>query len=587
MIRLAASGKPALVASGVAALVSASGSGGSSSGFPTAVSLVDFQTSYSKAIPIVQRAAGQTVGNVPVLFTFVGPEPSTAQAQVTRGGAVIVPWTTLTNLNIGTASGQGILPGVPQGTGYLLHVRVPASSSTWLTSNGAQVWGVGVIFLMEGQSNMAQITSGGFNDYNVPGTSQAEFAYWNSGAIPGAFFDNAGWHGPSNGGSGPTGTDSAGDTLGDSLLLFLRLFAAALKSKYGVTVPVGIVPWAFDATGIAAFLAPAGQDYTNIFNNAGNTVGSIGFASPGNVYAGDFEGVLWHQGESDAGSTSPASYQTSLQSLYQTYLSYVSKFGRTAANLLFGVAVLGNYDVTAAPKIENIRLGEISFEAFAQGNGWPNAKLAMSCIDLWRGSSVGTNPPNNTLHMTASVVQRRAMRRFLQTVFKFTGCSGNGPSGEPFSGRGPQIMPTPARTGNVVTLSVQHEGGTALVVGNANTNAPAASGTPPTGFYVNTASDFSGTYIVPTIALVNSSTQIQLTFPGGTSYPVYVKYQGGKIGNTTVDGSGFTDSCYPNINNPIYDNTTYPLALGGLIASADQETLGLPLLPTNGAITVN
>lgn len=368
--------------------------------------------------------------------------------------------------------------------------------------------------------------------------------------------------------------------------MFLRILAAALKAKYGVTVPVGIIPWDADATAIASFLPPNGNEYRGLWNNGGTTSYSIGFSSPANYYAGDFEGSLWHQGESDQASSS-ATYQGELQSLQAAYLSYVSKFGRTAANFLLGIAVLGNYDTTAAPDIENVRIAEANFEAWAQANGYPNTRLAMSCVDLWRGTSVGTNPPSNTLHMQAETVQRRGIRHLLQTVLKFTGCSGNGPSGNPFSGRGPQINTTASRTGNVVTLSVIHEGGTSLVVGNASTNAAASAGTPPTGFYANTKADFSGSYVVPTVALANGNTQIQLTFPSGTTYPVYLKYQGGKIGNTTVDSSGFTDSCYPNINNPIYDNVTYPLAVGGVINSADQETLGLPLLPTNGSMTVN
>lgn len=513
---------------------------------PTTMALVDMQTSKAGVRPIVQRKAGTTAADVPVLFTYTGAAPSRPEARVVRyaGGAVVRDWAPLTSLSASGGSGAGRLAGVPQGIDYLLQLRdglQPENSAT--RSDGVVPWGVGVVFLFQGQSNMISTLTGRYLD-TVPGSSPArdEYAYFNAGLINGAVFDSAGWHAPSNGSNGPSGSTP---TATGNVIAFMRIVAARVQALYGYPVPVGIIPHAYNATGIGAF-QPGGNYYNELFGRSGATVGAIGLASPGNVYAGDFEGVMYHQGEANVADTT-AVYSDKLRVLYEGYLAYVAQFGRTANHLLFGPAVIGTMSST---NIESIRNAYAHFESYAKGRGWNRVQVGWMTTDL---------ALTDGLHFGGAAEQRRSMRRAIQTVLKYMGAA-------TFSGRGPQLSPVAARAGDVVTLSVVHEGGSALATANAGA---------PAGFYVNAAADFSGADITPAVTLANGNTQIQLTMPGGTAYPVYVKYLGARIGTIT--------SAQPDISNPVYDNVQYPTGA----TSTDVEALGLPLLPTFAAIRVD
>ena len=112
--------------------------------------------------------------------------------------------------------------------------------------------------------------------------------------------------------------------------------------------------------------------------------------------------------------------------------------------------------------------------------------------------------------------------------------------------------------------------------------APAAPGQAITGWYANTAADFTGTDLGITVSLAAGGTKVAVTFPAGTPFPAYVKHLGGRIGSTAVDANGFTASCNPDIRNLLYDTAPYPTGATG----TDVEALGLPLRPSAGAVVV-
>lgn len=570
-------------------LLTPAGSGGGGGSF-TSLSLIDFVTSYAPVQPVVQRSAGLTTGQVPVLFGFAGGTPTSIQARVVKAsdGTTVFDWTALSGLTLGSVTGRGYLDGVPQGKGYLLQVRdgVTQPTSGALFSTGTVPWGVGVVILAQGQSNMVQTLAGNYQAV-VPGTSLEEIDYY-AANIPGSFYDNNGWHGQgvNDGSQGPGGGDSSTNTNGGNPQMFVRIVAGALLARYGYEVPIALIPMAYNQTLIEAFIDPrvgyaSGTAYADLFGASGTTLGNFGLASPSNVYAGDFEAVAFHQGEANSGDA-VAVYIAKLQALYQTYLNYVAQFGRTPANLVFAPAILGNYAVTGEPAIENIRIAEAQFVQQAnagtltgQTTPWPAVQVGWTTIDLWRGTgTVGVNPPSDDLHFEIPAIQQRSMRRVIQTVLHSIGASGNGPSGQPFSGAGPSLAGTFTLSGLTATFDVTFTGGTTL--------APPASGNPITGWYANTAADFSGTDIAITVALASSGTKVAVTFPTGTTFPAYVKHLGGLIGSTVVDSGGYTASCYPNISNILYDNCSYPTGCTG----TDIDALGLPLLPSVGALTV-
>lgn len=522
---------------------------------PTTLTLTDYQVAHAAVNPIIQRSAGLTTGNVPVLFTFTGSSPSNIEGRIMQGATVIQTWTSLANATINGNTGLGYLNNIPQGLGYTVQIRdglQPANSAT--ISNGVQLFGIGCVFILSGQSNMAGSMSANYNQF-VPGTSTGEYYYFTGGNVNAALFDTYGWHSPSNGGNGVSGTMS--DTSGGGLCMFLRLVSTQLAVKYSKSIPVGLIPWAFGGTSIDAF-NPSGARYTSLFNGSGSTGGTIGFLTPKNIWAGDIEGFIWHQGEADQ-AISAASYTAKLTTLYQAHLTYVAQFGRSASQFLFAPAVLGVYTPANCSTIENMRNAVANFET---ATALSTARIGWTTIDCDTSFGSGAG-----LHFVKDADKFKSIKRMIQTVYKFLGIS-------TFGGRGPTINTTPARSGLNVTLSIVHEAGTAI---SLPTLASA-----PTGFYANTAADFSGTDIVPTASLINSNTQIQLVFPGGTTFPVYVKYMGGKIGSAVVDGQGYTASCNPNILNCVYDNVSYPTNATG----TDIEALGLPLLPTVGSITI-
>lgn len=512
---------------------------------PDALVLVDFQTSKAVVRPIVQRRAGTEYADVPVLFTYTGLMPTNVQARVVAsvGGAVVKDWTDLSSTSFAAPNGLGYLDSVPQGADYLLQIRDGLNPTNDATiSNGAVPWGVGVVVLFMGQSNaVVTLGAGSYTDI-VPGTALTEYAFYNDGHVCGSIFDSAGWHAPSNGSNGPTGINTA---VG-GVMYFMRRVAEALETTHGKKVPVGLIPHAFGATSISQYF-PDGDMFSPLLVGSGSAAGSIGFASPKNIWAGDFEGVVWHQGEANCGDTR-AHYLADLKTLYQGFLDYVAPFGRSASSLFFLPAVLGSYGVGSCASIENIRGAVLDLESFAASNGWPRVKAGWNCIDL-------DATLNDGLHFTGAFA-KSSMRRAIQSVLKQIGCS-------TFSGAGPRITGL-SRSGDVATLTVTRDGGSALVT-------PTASA--PSGFLANTQADFNGPAITVTAAIVGAA--IQVTFPGGTTYPAYLKYMGGKIGTAS--------SCSPDITNPIYDNAAYPTGATG----TDVEARGLPLMPTADALVVS
>ena len=566
-------------------------------GSPTTLTLVDVSTpgvTYNCPVgeqPIFSRSqgvtyGGQPAGNIPVLFTYTGTAPSNVQARVVNNvGTQIVPWQTLTSVTFGgSLNGQGFLPAVPQGINYLLQIRDglnPSNPST--ISNGTHKFGVGVVVMFNGQSNMEGILSLGAS-YLVPGTSQTEQQYVTS--LLGTGYDNPTYGGGAQG-SPPYSSNGLKQNLNGSTEIFARVVAASLFTKYGYHVPVMCMPYYISGNPISTFLPVPTSSF---FINSGASATTFGLSSPENFQTGDFEIFFWHQGEGDE-SAGTSYYLGQLQVLYQGLLTWVSKFGRTSSGLSMGVCLLSSQGPGAVP--EYIRQADQLFIAGAQAgtlpsqpNPWPLVECACSCVDV-STAPVGQSPPVAALHITNDIYRRLAMHRMMQTAMYWLGASGNGPSGQPFSGKGPTIDPAYTRTGLTVVFNVVHQGGTALTV--------PTPGNPPTGFYANTsrtttlgAAQFNGTNIALTVSLINSNTQIQIVFPGGTTFPCYLKYQGNVIvGGYPTNGGIYDGSTLPDFSNAIYDNVQYPLGLQGLGTGTDLEAYGMPLQPTIGAITIS
>jgi hypothetical protein len=494
------------------------------------MTLIDFYRDPTHpADPVIQRKAGSNTGTVTVYYNFTGPAPTQPQGKVTQGGTTIVDWTNLTGIVNHPNDGFGILSGIPQGAGYLLHVRdglQPGNAPT--TSDGTVTWGVGVIVLMVGTTNMDRIVGGGATTNVVPGSALTEANYYTATPVHASLFDEFGWHAPS-------AATNYGPFSG-SLFALMRILTAGLQTLYAKAVPVGVVVWTAPATnGLAAFTGPTGAQYLQTIAANGTAPGGIGMGSPGNYYGGDFEIILADHGEADIADTQTI-YQQRLAAFYASMLATVLPFGRGQNNLYYGLCLPGTY--TVPTQMLTIREAVI---AYVRSVANPHVDLSGDLLDL----------ANDGTYLNTAAGELRAMRRLLQGALQFLGCTTVGASG-------PQLGSF-SISGTTVTFSVTHDGGTALQT---------ATGGAPTGFAVNTKADFTGTTITPSsVTLVNSNTQIALALPGGTTFPVYVQYE---------------RALAPNVTNPIYDNVAYPSGTTG----TDVEALGFPLQPTAGPITV-
>lgn len=545
----------------------------------TSLTLTDFYSSHQYARPVIQRSAlsmtdaGGPWGNVPVLFTFAGAQPAYPQARVVKAsdGTAVTGWKTLTNLSVVGNTMLGTLPKVPQGGYYLLQVR--DGQKTTVTSNGSKQWGVGVQILAIGQSNQVGMLDGGV--YNDAVGASNEYDLWFGGQVSASLFGASGWMHPTNTGT-PNGGSSSINYLGGGLFSTMRVVAQGLETKYGKKIPVGLVPWAFNSHPISEFIAtanpisPSSPKIDLLFKGSGTAItGSIGsagynqvgFNSPKNYAFGDFEVVTMYQGEANSdGTMTRAQYFGALKQVYQGLLTQVSPYGRTAAYLAFLPGMLGVNLDSGYMYVERTRGAVLDLEAYAAANGWPKVRLAFHGIDLIPQAS-------NGLHFedldAARQYRRWGLARQQAAMLWALGCS-------PYTGAGPRIASV-SRTGLTATLTVTHEGGTALV-------KPGAGAI--TGFTANTAADFTGTNITVAAAIASNNT-IAISFPGGTSFPVYLKYMGGRDGTLA--------SQQPDSTNPVYDNASLPAGVNVLSSPAlsGGGRAGFPLVPTPDSIVVN
>lgn len=492
-------------------------------------------------------ASGDTTADVPVLFTYNGGAPSSVQVRAIDAGGVAIPgadWIDLQNVTVNAGVGIGYLPGVRAGANYRREIRTGA-----LTDRDVKTFNVGPMILPWGQSNMRGTLDGAdangvgiTTGHIVPGTALDEYGYFNSNNGTGTFFGLNGFVGANNG--GPIGSYY---TIQGGGLSMLRLIANRLKAKYGRDVGVAMNPLANNATAISAFLP--GGFLNGMLTNVGTTAGSMGLSSPGNIIRGDYQAVACLQGESENPTITRAQRFSDLKAFCRMHIDHVALFGRPANKLTFLFAMMG---VANPPQMEVLRGAVLDLVAYGATQGW-DVRIGWNCIDL-----DPANNNNDTLHF-GGMDQARSCRRLTQAFQNALD-----PVGTPFGARGPMLTGAATRSGDDVTLTVAHEGGAAL--------AAKTPGSPITGWYANTAADFSGTDVPLTNVTIVSATQIRVTATGAPA-TFYIKHCGNKLYTAL--------SYHPDVSNLIFDNFVYPTG-----ADATEQLAGLPLLPTPDAIRV-
>jgi hypothetical protein len=542
-----------------------SGTGGTGNNGTTGIALTTLYLGHTMARFNFQpsAASGNTLADIPVLFTYTGSAPTSVQARAIDSTGTAVPgadWTPLQSVTIDSTAktGLGYLPGVRVGAQYRREVRVGTDNTVKATDVGT--FNVGPCIVPEGQSNMVQTLDGNIAyDAAVAGVTPTttEINSWRDNGTA-ALFGLNGYIAPAS--IGGTGSNSIGAgsvaVASGGLFAMQRIVANRLASKYGRKVGVNVAPWARNATAISSFLT---GDFMTLFTNTGTTAGSIGLNSPAGYASGDYQIVTWHQGENQSSTLTRSQRLTDLISFCQAHITNVAKYGRTADKLTFLFAMMGPYGLSPGgavnvPHAEVLRGAVLDLIAYGktQTPAW-DVRIGWTCIDL----DAGLNTTDG-LHLFGDM-KRQSCYRMTQGILRALD-----PTNVAFGGEGPSLTGTYTRSGDDITLPVAQNGGTAL--------AAKTPGSPITGWYANTAADFSGTDIALTNVTIIDATHVRVTATGAPT-TFYIKHCGGRL---------YTAQSYrPDVSNLVYDNVVYPTG-----ANAGDQYTGLPLQPTPDAIRI-
>jgi hypothetical protein len=522
-------------------------------------------------------ASGNTLADVPFLFTYTGSVPVNVKARVIDQNGVAVPgadWATLQTVTYDdtTKVMLGYLTGVRVGAQYRREIRLGTDDTTKLTDT--KIFGVGPNIVLSGQSNMQGTLSTNISvSSTVPGVTPTinEGDFWKNNGTT-MYFGCNGCIAPLGAGGQNNGSSSIGGGSNLSmesggLLALSRIVGDRLAAKYGRKVGVGIVPWTVGGTSMSHFLP--GGDFTSIYTNTGYTAGTIGMASPRNtsapaiVWAGDYQIVAWHQGETGSNLTRAQRF-ADLKTYCQMHINNVAPYGRTADKLTFLFAMMGPYGVSPSTQVPTVPYAEVLRGAVldlvaygaTQTPPW-DVRVGWTCIDL----DAGLNTADG-LHMLAPQAQLSCFR-LIQAINHVID-----PTNVPFGGEGPKLTGAYTRSGDDITLTVAHNGGSGL--------AAKTPGSPITGWYANTAADATGSFTGSDLTISNvtivDSTHIKITVTGAPT-TFFVKHCGGT--------TNAVNSYRPDVSNLIYDNVVYPTG-----ANSGEQYTGMPLQPTPTPIQI-
>jgi hypothetical protein len=414
-----------------------------------------------------------------VNMTYSGGAPSGVEAQIVdfSAGTTVVDWTVLTNFSasVGAASGQ---ISVPQGGWYKLKIRSIDDRATVIT--GTLKFGVGMIICFCGQSNMFYFNTS-YSTLPNCGPRSIEYvsgAYRRIGQYNDAYAASLLY------GSGyPSYSRDNGNLQGDGLTLFVNDMVA------GLNIPVLAIPVVNSGMPISTWMPASSTKWQEL----AAAIAAVG---------GDAEMFLWWQGESDAVSASQSYMNSSWDTLRAQFYAMT---GRTAANSLFGIVSLGQgqYQNSTEGQFGAMRQWQILYgTAGTQGVFYLGAAQDQDLRDAVHLSFAGLNAVG---------------RRFAKAALYKYGLVANPSTGPYVTGA--------TRSGSVVTVTLAHTGGTALVDGGGGT------GTALTGFEFK---DAGGNVLTISSTAIASPTTLQFTVSGVPAtvsyammnYPHYAGYNG-------------------------------------------------------------
>lgn len=436
---------------------------------------------------------------VPISLSYTGNATQIEVRAVPVGTTITdtgYAWVSLpTNVEAKTASGA---PVVQQGGWYVWQARSVNNTATNVT--GTNRFGVGMFIAPIGQSNMENAPKTAW--YYPLGDKRATF-YNRAGTFNriGRINDNR----PVNQNAGTYGSDfteaakDGGSSWNGDFVVFLANQVVA-----GLGIPVFLIERAVGGSAIATW--QAGQENWNTFASAVAAAG------------GDIEMAIWYQGETNAAGMDPVTHRAALANVHAQCQELG---GRNTSNFHFGVISLGPGSYGGSVEGE---FGAMRALIAEYGRTTPGAFLAASAHD---------GVTTDGVHLYRAAYSRLGDRAGKSALARFgVGTTGSGPyaTGATLSGA-------------VITLAVQHTGGTALRDGAGGT------GQALTGFRVFLTSDTAKTSpLAITSSAVASAMTIEITLAAAPTGPVVLDYA---MMNTPHGTSSTVD---PNLSSIPCDN---------------------------------
>ena len=371
---------------------------------------------------VFQRDVGGTSRSVTVSGTYSNMDWSRIEARVLRHGtdAVVVDWTTIDPTPGGGTFSGGLT--VPQGGWYDIEVRaLDSSGSVIASSRGTHKWGVGMIILVIGQSNM----SGRGRPPFTAATSDLAVNYSNAGV----------WEhlaDPYDDGSPAGAVDNDNDVISSSNAGGSMIPSIANTLLQTFDFPIAFVPAAKGGSNLHVNASNYGWAYRNPANHL-DTSTLYGQSITKAQSVGGVELIIMHQGEADLSD------------------------GRTEAQYEADFAtMIGNYrqDLYAGIPIFICQLGTVGAGTSAGATGIRSAQHDVdNGTNVFMGATAMDLPRIDTWHYDTAALTVIGSR--LANAIKYS-------FGRSTYYRGPSINSASFSDGsrNQVIVALDHRGGT-------------------------------------------------------------------------------------------------------------------------------
>jgi hypothetical protein len=373
-----------------------------------------------------------TSKSVPIAGTSTAPAGTIIEARVIDelSGAAVTPWQQV-GVVLSDQTYGGLLDA-PQGKWYRRQVRKANAPDGFVTETNS--FGVGIIVLAYGQSNMDNMrNTGAHSPLGHPDAQECETdgIMRRSGNISKKLADGTDKRPPNSLRDGVGGYDqdyTVSGRFADGQVYVPNLMTMATG------LPVTILNRAIGGKSIEQLTSSGSWDLMAA------ATASIG---------GDFEVVIFYQGEHNIGDTA---YKSKLTTLHEKIKTLVNRDNST---LKFGVISLGPVSNASSWSANSlVKWGEMRAMQVEWANSTPGAFYVTGAHDQ-------TTNPTDGLHITGGgfhVLGRRYAKSILAQL------------GYGTTAAGPRLV-SAVRSGTTVTCTAQHTGGTALQDGAGGAGA--------------------------------------------------------------------------------------------------------------------